>query len=137
MWAVDCSQSLCPALLALSRSDKPPLVPQALVQWSQRHARVLTTPWADANTGAGAPPASLPAQAEALHAAERPEAGSLFWRTLQRLAALGWAEDAVALLGLHSAWQEAYSGARNAQMLSLVRGACSGSSQLTTGRVLK
>lgn len=88
------------------------------MQWSLKHARVLTMPLADASSGTQ--PASLLDQAEALHSSKRPEAETLFWRTLQRLAALGWAEDALALLGLHSAWQEAYSGARSAPMLALV-----------------
>lgn len=93
---------------------------QALVHWMQKHARVLTTPAADA-PGPGCA-ASLPDQAEALHAAaERPEQQAQYWAVVQRLAAVGWTEDAVALLGLHSAWQLAYSGARNAQMLAVVR----------------
>ena len=90
---------------------------QALVQWMQRHARVLTTPAAG---GAGGAAASLPDQAEVLHAAERPEQASVYWPVLHRLAAVGWTEDAVGLLGEHSAWQLAYSGARNQQMLALV-----------------
>ena len=106
-------------MLPPSQSVRLP-VQQALVQWSQKHAHVLTTPWADARDSAGAKPASLPDQAEALHGMERPEAGEQYWGTLQRLAALGWMEDAVGLLGLHTAWQQAYSGARNPQMLSLV-----------------
>ena len=90
-----------------------PNLAQALVHWTQKHARVLTTPAVGA--------ASLPDQAEALHAAtERHEQQGQYWRVVQRLAAVGWTEDAVALLGLHSAWQLAYSGARNPQMLSVV-----------------
>jgi hypothetical protein len=97
-----------------------PILAQALVHCTRKHARVLTTPAADAP---GPAAASLPDQAEALHAgaAERPEQQAQYWRVVQRLAAVGWTEDAVALLGLHSAWQLAYSGARNPQMLSVVR----------------
>ena len=117
----------CPASQAMKTLDAwqqshvhPFRVMQAQVQWMQKHARVLTTP-AAADLGSAA--ASLPDQTEALHAAERPEQDSRYWRVLHRLAAVGWAEDAVGLLGQHSAWQLAYSGARNQQMLSLVRAA--------------
>ncbi len=92
---------------------------QALAAWVQRHARVLTT--ASAPSGEAAGP-SLPEQIEALHSSESaPEQQPQYWPLLQRLVALGMTEDAVGLLGLHSAWQLAYAGGRNQQMLSLVR----------------
>lgn len=85
----------------------------------QRHARVLTT--ASSPSGEAAGP-SLPEQIEALHSSESaPEQQPHYWHLLQRLVALGMTEDAVGLLGLHSAWQLAYAGGRNQQMLSLVR----------------
>lgn len=65
---------------------------------------------------------SLPEQVESLNSVEsttdqQPD----YWPVLQRLVALGMTEDAVGLLGLHSAWQLAYAGGRNQRMLSLVR----------------
>lgn len=95
----------------------PPV--QALVAWMQRHARVLTI--ASSPSGEALGP-SLPEQIEELHSAEAtPEQQPQYWPLVQRLVALGWAEDAIGHLGLHSAWQLAYGGSKNQQMLSLVR----------------
>ena len=38
-----------------------------------------------------------------------PEASSEYWATLHRLVALGRIDEALRLLGLHSAWQRAFS----------------------------
>lgn len=60
--------------------------------------------------GVGAAP--LPPQlAAALREAALPEADPQYWPTLARLVALGWIEDAVELLGLHSAWLRYDGGA--------------------------
>lgn len=85
----------------------------------QRHARVLTM--ASSSNGEAAGP-SLPEQVEGLHSMESAtEQQADYWPVLQRLVGLGMTEDAVGLLGLHSAWQLAYTGGKNQQMLSLVR----------------
>ncbi|BDA46981.1 Nuclear pore complex protein NUP85 [Coccomyxa sp. Obi] len=91
---------------------------EALSAWMQRHARVLTM--ASSSNGEAMGP-SLPEQVESLHSAESAtERQPEYWPVLQRLVGMGMTEDAVGLLGLHSAWQLAYSGGNNHQMLSLI-----------------
>ncbi len=76
---------------------------------------------ASSSNGEAAGP-SLPEQVEGLHSMESAtEQQADYWPVLQRLVGLGMTEDAVGLLGLHSAWQLAYTGGKNQKMLSLVR----------------
>jgi hypothetical protein len=60
-----------------------------------------------------------PALAAELRAASLPEAHPAYWPTAARLVALGWVDDAIELLGLHSAWLR-YEGP--AEMLDAVGG---------------
>lgn len=64
---------------------------QDLVQWLQRNQAALS-----------ARPLRL--ALAAVRGAALPEEHPDYWPTLQRCLALGWAEDAMDLLGLHSAW---------------------------------
>lgn len=106
------------ACLGCNFRDSEEILPlQAFLGWIRRHARVLTT-----GSSNGDPGRSLPEQVEALHAGSEatPERSPQFWLAVLRLAALGWTEEAVGLLGLHSAWHLAYAGAKNQHMLSVV-----------------
>ncbi len=52
-----------------------------------------------------------PALLAALREAPLPEAAAGYWPAVARLAALGWIDDALELLGLHSAWLRYDGGA--------------------------
>lgn len=85
-------------LLHLSRSPIP-----AHLQPQQDLARWLRDNAAAVAGGVGASPLP-PALATQLLEAALPEADARYWPAVARLAALGWVDAALELLGLHSAW---------------------------------
>ncbi|CAK0785353.1 hypothetical protein CVIRNUC_008560 [Coccomyxa viridis] len=90
---------------------------EGMVQWMQKHARVLTTPSTPEGRVAGP---SLPEEVEQLHSAESAASEPSYWPVVHRLVALGWLEDAVGLLGLQPVWWHASAADRNENMRALV-----------------
>lgn len=96
-------------LLALFWVERPGaaggqgLVAQDLARWVRSNAVAVS--------GSVSAQPLLPALLAALREAPLPESASGYWPAVARLAALGWIDDALELLGLHSAWLRYDGGA--------------------------
>ncbi|PRW33780.1 nuclear pore complex NUP85 [Chlorella sorokiniana] len=96
-------------LLALFWVERPGaaggqgLVAQDLARWVRSNAVAVSG-------GVSAQPLP-PALLAALREAPLPESAAAYWPAVSRLAALGWIDDALELLGLHSAWLRYDGGA--------------------------
>ncbi|CAL5224153.1 g6790 [Coccomyxa viridis] len=105
------------SLMYVQQQTSQASIAEALVQWMQKHARVLTTPSTSEGEVAGP---SLPEEVEELHNAESATSQAKYWPVVHRLVALGWLEDAVGLLGLQPVWWHAHAVDRDEKMQSLV-----------------
>lgn len=91
----------CTSLLSCTPPSGPPL--QDLARWVRSNAVAVS----GSVSAQPLPPALL----AALREAPLPESASGYWPAVARLAALGWIDDALELLGLHSAWLRYDGGA--------------------------
>ena len=78
----------------MSRTPHPP--PQDLARWLRGNATAVA-----GGVAASPLPGAVAAQ---LRGASLPEGEPPYWPAVTRLVALGWIDDAIELLGLHSAW---------------------------------
>lgn len=81
---------------------------QAFSWWLRRHEVLF---------GDGSRPA-LSEVASRLSEGSRPEDDPEYWPTLHRLVAVGWLDDAIDLLGSHSAWTAALQDQRRDEDLA-------------------